>query len=292
MSEVDPSVAETTCPVCGKQTPNLNQVDSGLRLTLQKTGQEVPEIACLDCLKSMKKSASAGTQLIAKEEALSERKQSLWENRIKLIKQGRMMMGRKDYAEAAICYEKYLKILELVIGSDRENLDPQQFSDRPKEITIICSVLWDLMLIYDASPKYSSKQLKVATTLAKFLRFTPIYSSVIRKAEKEMRVAKNAANYRHLLKMLNVNATRCFIATSAFESGLHPSVQKLCAFRDYHLKQYSWGRRFILFYYKSSPKFAGLLDCYPKAKPPIRFVLRGVASLLNHIFHLPDRPVS
>jgi hypothetical protein len=42
----------------------------------------------------------------------------------------------------------------------------------------------------------------------------------------------------------------CFIATSVYGNYNHPVVVDLRKFRDIHLQNKSWGRRFIKFYYK------------------------------------------
>jgi hypothetical protein len=48
----------------------------------------------------------------------------------------------------------------------------------------------------------------------------------------------------------------CFIATACYKNYNHPIVLELRFFRDNFLQKRSWGRRFIKFYYKHSPKYA------------------------------------
>ncbi|MCB0377169.1 MAG: hypothetical protein KDD33_01625 [Bdellovibrionales bacterium] len=280
----------TTCPMCGSNTPNLNRIESGLRLALQEQGAESPpNEVCTPCLKKLRKESSKGNQLISKQKAKDEHKAKMWSYRFAFIKQGRNCLSQRNYAEAAVAYEKYIKILEVVFDLDRKKLEPRLFQDRPKEITLIASVLWDLMLIYDAHPKFAPKQLATAEMLARFLRFTPINNSIIRRAEKEFKHANNPQAFRHFLKLCNVQAARCFIATAAFESGSDPHVQILCRFRDHVLKKHSLGRAFVIQYYQYSPQVARFLDDSPRAKKLIRPVLQGVAGLVDSTFDLPER---
>jgi hypothetical protein len=284
----------TTCPACGKKDPNLVTVDSGLRLTMQKAGRgDIPDSVCSSCLKNLRRSASHGAQQLAAQELKANQAGQLWKTRTSLVKQGHMLLKNGDYSQAAVCYEKYLKILCIVIKvEDRKQLDPKKFNEHPKEITIICSVLWDLMLIYDANLKFNSRQIETAEILAKFLRFSPIYNAIIRKAEKEVRKSKNPQAFRLLLKLCDAQASRCFIANEAFGSRVDPTVMNLCLFRDQILRQSPRGRDLIAFYYRHSPKAAALLRKRPWLKSLIRPVLRAVAIVLVAIFRLPPRAIS
>lgn len=280
----------STCPSCGKQDPNLAKVDTGLKLTLKHDGvTDIPEEVCSPCLKKLKRSASHGAQLRAREEAKGQQKNDLWKNRTYLVRQGRTFMRHENYAEAAICYEKYLKILEIIYKVGKKELDPKLFKDRPKEITIISSILWDLILVYDAHPKFKQKQVDSAELLSKFLRFSPLYGNIIRKAELEIKKAKNPQAFKQLLRLCDVQASRCFIANAAFDSRMDPTVQTLCIFRDQVLKKNSWGRKLVSIYYRKSPSIARYLDVKPLAKAPTRLLLQGVAIFLKAIFNLPGR---
>lgn len=48
----------------------------------------------------------------------------------------------------------------------------------------------------------------------------------------------------------------CYVSTAAYGTPLHDKVKTFKQFRDLVLKQYSWGRYFIKFYYKTSPPIA------------------------------------
>lgn len=284
----------TTCQNCGKQDPNLVRMDSGLKLTLQKSGlTEIPNSVCSSCLKTLRNSASHGAQQLAAQELKANFAGKLWKTRTSLVRQGHMALKRGEYAETAILYEKYLKILQIVVKvGDRKQLDPKHFNDHPKEITVIASVLWDLMLVYDATPNFLNKQMETAEMLSRFLRFTPVYNTIIRKAEKEVRKAKNKQAFLHLLKLCDAQASRCFIANEAFGSRIDPTVMLLCQFRDEVLRDHLLGRKFIAFYYRKSPKYAQMLRNHPQLKAFVRALLRGVGILVRRVFRLPVRPLS
>lgn len=280
----------TTCQNCGADDPNLSTIDSGLKLALAKSGQtEIPAVVCANCLKTLRKSASQGAQLQAKEEAENKNKVAMWRGRTELVKQGRRFLTRGEYAEAAISYEKYLKVVTLVVQKNKGELDPKLFSDHPKEITIISSVLWDLMLIYDSHVKFQVKQMEIVDVLARFLRFSPVYNGIIRRAEKQVRSSKNPQAFKQLLKLCDASASRCFVANAVFETRVDPHVQILCQFRDQILRQSDLGRRFIIFYYKHSPQWVHWLNKRPHLKGRLRALLQRVAILLQRIFNLPER---
>jgi len=282
-----------TCPRCGQEAPTLQPIDSGLKLTLVKSGAEDSHDAvCTNCLSQMRSSASLGAQLVASKEASFRKKTELWNGRLNLVKHGRLCLARGDFAEAAVVYEKYLKILCDVTNTRREGLDPNLFSKTPKEVTVISSVLWDLMLAYDAFVLYHVKQLECAEMLAKFLRFSPIYKTILRRAEIESKRAKNPPAFRKLLQLSDAQSARCFIANSTFQSRTHPTVTTLCHFRDRTLRPSRLGRSVIALYYNRSPKIAEKIDNSPRSQRLLRPVLRGVAFVLKFTFRLPQEPDS
>ena len=57
--------------------------------------------------------------------------------------------------------------------------------------------------------------------------------------------------------------SRCFIATAAYGTSLSGKLDDLRAFRDKILSKFSWGNRFIRWYYNHSPKYAAELLQYP-----------------------------
>lgn len=267
------------CPRCGIQVTELHPVPSDLATTLQAAGGEAPPPqVCVGCLNDLTKTAasSSGGVLMAQERAKEQHRLQLWKNRVQLIKQARIQMSQKGYAEAAAAYEKYLKIMEIVFEVKKGELKPELFKEsaRHTELTMVASVYWDLLRIYDMNDRYADRQVHCARQLASFIRFTPIYPDIIRKAEIFQRGAKNPAVIKQFLKLSAESRPRCFVATSAFNTPYAVEVQRLRFFRDHSLRFYPGGRRFIRWYYKNSPRFACLLDKQAWAKPAVRALLR------------------
>ena len=103
------------CPLCSASTSLLHAIDAGMRLRLEKEGQHVShESVCSNCYKDLSKKLSNASFLAAEQTISSNYKKSLWKNRLILVKQARNHLVLKNHAEAAICYEKYLRIVELV----------------------------------------------------------------------------------------------------------------------------------------------------------------------------------
>jgi len=277
------------CKLCGTATPNLNPVPSGLRLGMQKEGMtEPPTEICTKCLRDWRKKISKGVQISAQQEVKKNHKTDLWRNRLKFVKQARSLFTNKLYQEAALSYEKYLKVLAIVHDMKGKTLEPALFKDNPKEITLICSVYWDLMLIYDADPKLFEKQAKIGESLAEFAKYSPILSTLIRKADIERRRGKNRQVYKDFMKACGAKVSRCFIASAAFSSHYDPTVKTLCLFREQALRPNPLGRLVIRWYYSFSPSVADKLDRSPWARQLCRIALRPLAFVLKLTFRLQE----
>lgn len=267
------------CPRCGIQVTELHPLDPDLVSKLQAAGEtNLPPQVCAGCISDLRRTvaSSSGGVLMAQERAREQHRLQLWKSRVQLIKKARMSMGSKLYSDAAISYEKYLKILDIVFEVKKgERLRPEAFKEsaRTTELTVVASVYWDLLRIYDTNEKYQDRMLNAAKQLAMFIQFTPIYPDIIKKAESFAKSARNPNIVKQFLKMSDKERPRCFIATSAF-GPQSLEVQELRVFRDFTLKNTSWGRRFIMLYYKHSPAIACLLDKQPWLKPAVRAILR------------------
>lgn len=242
----------------------------------------VPSEACGKCLKEFTSQVSAGATLRVEEAKRAENRLHLWRNRVALIKQAKQMMASKLYSDAAVAYEKYLRILEVVYERKPGGLTAELFSNeaRKQELTVISSVYWDLMRIYDVHDRYHDRQMKAAEKLAEFSCYTPVLPNLIKKAEAQLRQAKNPDAYKSFLKMVNAKRARCFIATAAF-GGRSPEVTILCRFRDEVLRATGCGRGLIRFYYRFSPPVADFLDAHPRFKPLARMALGWLARTVS-----------
>lgn len=268
------------CPKCGIQVTELHSLSPDIIERLQATGESnLPPQVCAGCISDLRRSiaVSSGGVLMAQERAKEQHRLQLWKSRVTLIKKARHSMSQKQYSEAAVSYEKYLKILDIVFEVKKgERLKPEAFKDsaRTTELTVVASVYWDLMRIYDTHEKYVDRMSNAAIQLASFIQFTPIYPDIIRKAETFQKTAKNPQIVKQFLKMSDKERPRCFIATSAFENPCSQEVMSLREFRDFTLRKHNWGRKFIAVYYRISPRIACLLDKHPTLKPIVRVFLR------------------
>ncbi|MGZ3770664.1 MAG: CFI-box-CTERM domain-containing protein [Bdellovibrio sp.] len=267
------------CPKCGIQVTELHALSQDMVEKLQASGESLSSEVCAGCISDFKRTiaTSSGGVLMAQERAREQHRLQLWKSRVTLIKKARASMNQKLYSDAAVAYEKYLKILDIVFEVKKgDRLKPEAFKEsaRTTELTVVASVYWDLMRIYDTHEKYSERMANAGKQLATFIQFTPIYPDIIRKAETFQKSAKNPQIVKQFLKMSDKERPRCFIATSAFENPTCEEVMSLRGFRDFTLRNYKFGRKFIAIYYKFSPSIACLLDKQPMLKPAVRAFLR------------------
>jgi hypothetical protein len=258
-------------------------VDKTLARKAKEAGVEsLPPEICMSCVQEITAKATQGSVLIAREKAREQKKMALWKSRVALIKRARQLMAEKMFSDAAVTYEKYLKILEIVFDVKSGELSPEHFKDsaRTQELTVMATVYWDLMRIYDTSEKYGDRMKKAADKLALFLSYTPIYPDIIKKAQAFQKTAKNQAVVKSFLKKVSEGKGRCFVATAAFGSGMSAEVIALRKFRDERLSQSFWGRRLIQLYYFLSPALAHQVAKRPRVKRVTQRILRFVVDLL------------
>jgi hypothetical protein len=277
-------MSEAVCPRCGKSVTELQNLDPAVIVKIRDAGnvENLHPQVCAACFAQLVGSIARGSVLMAREKFKEQKRLMLWKSRVNLIKKARACMAEKKFSDAAVAYEKYIKVLEMVFDVERGNLSPEHFKDsaRTQELTIVASTYWDLLRIYDTSSKYSERQQLTAKKLALFLRFTPIFPDIIKRAEAFAKQAKNPNAIKHFLKQAQDGKGRCFIATSAFSSDLAPEVIILQNFRDDFLLKSEVGTCFVNLYYKASPPLARFLDKTVLFKPLVRACLRGLIRFL------------
>lgn len=221
------------------------------------------------------KTRNSNSRLSEVEKAEQARKTKIWEMRLSLIKRGQQAMQQKQYGEAVVSYEKYIRILEIVFNVEPGNLNPEVFKEnsRTSEMSILASAYWNLVRIYDTSPQYSDRQAKFAAQLAQFAPLTPLFNKIVTEAQEFAKNARHPQNVKIFLSAVG-KASRCFIASSAYQSPVHPDVMILRNYRDSVLKQSFLGRKSIYFYYHCSPKIACILDRHSCLKAPTRWALK------------------
>lgn len=281
-----------TCPRCSNEFEELIKIDPGMRLRLQETLNESHEHAevCNNCFDALKDEINQGAKLIAEENQKEQNRQSLWKNRVGFVKEARERMGVRSFSEAAVLYEKYLRALEVVHDIPAGQLDPMIFNapGKSSELTILCTVYWDLYKIYDTSDKYLERQQKVGQHLLDIAPYSNVQSDLLKRAERFVRDANNADNAREFLRKLKeaTGQSGCFIATAAYGSYDHKEVIILRAFRDQILEKSLLGRLFVRTYYLVSPPIARLIYRRKSLQSLVRSMIQPIATHIVAKFNL------
>ncbi len=279
------------CPKCKNEVEDLLKIDAGMRLALEKGSRAeavLPQV-CPKCYTELSTVVSQGAKLRAQKTSREYHKKLLWKNRVDFLKQARNLMSIRAYHESAIMYEKYLKSVAVGFETKFSDLTPDLFKDprHRKELTLVTYVLWDLFKIYDSDARYKDRQQLITGMLIAFARSNNnIQADIVRKLKNYSKGAQNKPLALEVLKSVDKNLVRCFIATAAFDSRSAHEVQVLCAFRDQLLMKSDLGSLFVKFYYAVSPSIAQFLDDNPLFKRPIRHTLTVIATRLNRWLNL------
>jgi hypothetical protein len=174
--------------------------------------------------------------------------------------------------------------MEVVHNIKKGELSPKLFnnSSRSKELTVIASVYWDLMRIYDTSPRYGDRMMAAAKKLGEFLPFSTIYPDVLKKSESFLKSAKNPEPVKEFLRIVKAKRGPCFIATAVYaDDPWAVELWILRRFRDQVLRPYWLGRQLIWLYYRYSPPIACHLMGSQLKSRAIRRLLTKIAPLLK-----------
>ncbi len=279
--------AESGCPQCGVSTTLLHPIEEGMRLRLEQEGKPTKfEAVCTNCFKILSKSLSNATLMQAEQVIQSNYKKNLWKNRLALIRQAHTFVERKEHSEAAVCYEKYVKILQVVYEKDFDGLSATMFGDNPKEVTVLCSALWALVEIYDLHGQYKTRQEACAAKVGELLPYTNLFANMAKHAAIKSRQSNNPAAYKKILQKANIKTGNCFIASIAFEDRNDPTLIILRQFRSQVRIQSALGKQFVRTYYRYSPALANRLQHFSAAKTTLRRILPPFAKFLKYLFKL------
>lgn len=259
-------------------------LDTGLRVALQSIGvQETRDQVSQEEYEELSGKVSQGVRLRMEQKAREQNRVIMWKSRVNLVKHARTLMQNKQFPEAAVTYEKYLRVLEIVYELQAGGLTPELFnkSERSKELTVITSVYWDLLRIYDVSPVYTERMSRAALKLAEFLPYSKILPQITKALIAFQKGSKNPKIIKNLIKQLKVKRGPCFVATAVYENPFHPEVEQLRSFRDHFLKKSFLGRKFIYFYYIHSPKWAIWLKDKTLIKASIKIVLKLIIRIMK-----------
>lgn len=267
------------CPKCGQPATDFVSVDKAMRAIIAKSGEAdpntIPPKVCKSCYSGLTGMVSKGARLRLEQKAREKNKHMLWKSRVNLVRQARQYMTDKAFSDAAVTYEKYIRVLEIAYDLKPGQLGPDVFgkSAKSKELTVIATAYWDLLRIYDTSPSYRDRMMRAAEKLAEFLPFSPIFPDVIKRAQTFRGQAKNPDIVSKFLSLVKANNPRCFVVTASYGYPQHPTVQFYREYRDQTLTKTAMGRLFIKFYYRVSPPFADFIQERPALKNGCRYTL-------------------
>ena len=271
------------CPRCESHVEDLLNIDAGMRLALQASGYNdaVPQSVCPVCYSQLSSITSRGAKLRAEASARQQNIKILWRNRIKLLKRARQAMKKRRFSEAAVLYEKYLRVVDLAFNKDNWTIEPTDFRGvKRKEITAIVSVYWDLIRIYDTGSRYDDKIGKVANKLVEFFPYSKGQQDLAKRINAFAKTARNSKEVRDIAKRLRVKKGLCFIATAVYGDPNCRQVLTLKKYRDDVLLLSPHGRFFVKTYYKLSPRFSLWLLGHPRAVKASRRLLDRLVTAL------------
>lgn len=280
-------LAQAACPICKATNHQLFPVDSHLKSNLKKIGiKKIPSTICSSCYKNISRKISGNVENTSSTLTAQERNRALiWKNRTLILKKAQKLYDQKVYARAADNFEKYLRIVEAANKKKKGELTPNVFSKsrRSRELTVVTSVYWSLLKIYDMNDKYEAQMMEAAKKFSEFLPYSYIYNEIMRKYKNLIKSAKHQKIFRDCFKSAKKSHKRCFIASSAFNSEWAPEVLYLRDFKKHQLEPKNWGMTFIQIYYQFSPFFADYLDRNAYLKPFVRKALRVLIYFLKKL---------
>ena len=274
-------MSQVKCPRCESESSDLAPVSLSLRQKYQvvRPDETLPNALCSNCMNEINNFLGQRSNILVSERTKEDAKSRLWRSRVTLLKNARNLMKKKSYGEAIVTYEKYLKLLETVFEVKESVLSPEIFKEKlaTKELTVIVSVYWDLLRVYDTNEKYRPRMLTTAQKLVQFAPFTPVTIDIVKKADAHRGKSKNPDVFKNLSRDLMYKKNFCFIATCVFsEKKNYPYIHKLQWFRDHYLMKSTLGQVLIFIYYSISPTLARCIDGTPLVSTVIKWLLQKV----------------
>ncbi len=221
---------------------------------------------------------------------ISERTQraieKIYANRFSILKaaMGHSTNGR--YQNAVEEYLNFFSIVSAFFNCQESEISPRLFEKGRDlaEIFLISQVYWDLCKIYDKDPRFSDRLKKY---LLKFVEFSKGFKfeyanyQLIFKYLKSGK-CRNKRKFESALNALKTSGDFCYVATYCFGEN-HPVTNDLRVFKK-HLLKMNWGKKFVFFYYKFSPKLLGFCRKYPYIGVPLKYLIFYPFIFLIYLF--------
>ncbi len=255
-----------------------------MRLALQASQfeGELPQEVCPNCYSEMSSITSRGAKLRAQQSARHQNLKIVWKNRLKLLKKGKKKMQERNFTEAAVLYEKYIRAVEIVFSKKPGELTPDDFKGiKRKEMSALTSVYWDLIRIFDTGSRNDQRMKAAADKLVLFFPHSKGQSDLAKKIQAFSRNCRNPKIMKPLIRQIKIKSGSCYIATATYGDSNSAQVLTFYRFRDEILIQSTLGRNFIKFYYSTSPHLAKFVDKSLFLKKLSRFVLDRIALLIS-----------
>jgi hypothetical protein len=205
--------------------------------------------------------------------------------RITIARQAREAFLQKDYINATKKYNEYLSILaQLKEIEDIYKLTPVMF-DQKKEVTemlLISHIYWEIARINEMTPRLQ----KVYTqALSQFVKFTANQPFQVLNAEMLRKYIKKNQKVTPQLGLLNdayqqifVQSKKCYVATMCFGQD-HEYTNAIRSLKPV-IREYRYGRKFIEYYYRYSPKLVYYSSKYPILKSIANFLTKKPLTIL------------
>lgn len=282
------NITAATCPSCGKTVTGLYRIDPGFKLRLQEVGVAPHAAVCQECYNKLGAELSHGAKLHAEVAARDQNRVLVWKNRMALVKEGRNLTNARMLSDAAVSFEKYIRVLEMANNVGVGDLTPDilRKAGGGKELAVVASVYFELLKIYDLSPRMMERAKVASQKLGEFAAAAPGGQALLRQVNLHMKTSRNPDYFQIALDKAQFKPKACFIATAVFSDLDAPEVETLRLFRDQVLLRNRFGVVAIEIYYLISPRIASRLKTHPNLTKRLQPLLRGIASGLRKRFDL------
>jgi hypothetical protein len=191
--------------------------------------------------------------------------QKKMQTRFTLTRLAREAARSNDFITAIKNYNGYLRILAEVHNVDPFELNPSMFDPQKdlSELLLIAQVYWELIKIYDKTPKLQEEFQKALNQFVVFTinqQFQIVNAEMLRKYMKTSR----SANMNELQKAYDkifIESDKCFIASMCFGAD-HDITHQLRQFKPW-LVSFSVGKNITGIYYHCSPKLVQFCREHP-----------------------------
>lgn len=206
--------------------------------------------------------------------------------RTMIAREGRMHMERKNYVAAMNSYRHFLSITTRMHDTDIGGLMPSHFKEKARvpEALVISSTCWDMLKILDRLKNQENvdERRQIHSLFIRFTKGMPFQHFAAENLRRHLEISKTIVNKQEFWNTYKAIASKgfCIVATWAFDSDSHETVQRLRRFRDEHLRASKLGRMFVRQYYLRGELLVRALAPLPGMRGLMRATLCWIAPKL------------